>query len=97
MPQRPSPTYCPGTGSQKPEWAYAGCLLTDRRVPPTNNRSEQEIRPSVVFRKVTNGFRSQWGPAIHAGYRSVTGTARLYGTSAWNAIQALIGGTFALA
>ncbi|GGE86809.1 hypothetical protein GCM10011317_49940 [Niveispirillum cyanobacteriorum] len=66
-------------------------------MPPTNNRSEQEIRPSVVFRKVTNGFRSQWGPAIHAGYRSVTGTARLYGTSAWNAIQALIGGTFALA
>lgn len=72
-------------------------FMTDRRVPPTNNRSEQEIRPSVVFRKVTNGFRSQWGPAIHAGYRSVTGTARLYGTSAWNAIQDLISGTFTLA
>ncbi|MFV3132057.1 hypothetical protein [Niveispirillum sp. KHB5.9] len=38
-----------------------------------------------------------WGPASHAGYRSVTGTARLYGTSAWNAIHALIGGTFILA
>lgn len=72
-------------------------FLTDRRVPPTNNRSEQEIRPSVVFRKVTNGFRSHWGPKIHAGYRSVTGTARLHGTSPWDAIQGLINGNFALA
>ena len=36
-------------------------FLTDRRVPATNNISEREIRPSVVFRKVTNGFRSEWG------------------------------------
>jgi transposase len=72
-------------------------FLTDRRVPPTNNGSEQEIRPSVVFRKVTNGFRSDWGPSIHAGYRSVTGTARLHGQSAWTAIRALVGGTFAIA
>lgn len=72
-------------------------FLKDRRVPPTNNRSEQEIRPSVVFRKVTNGFRSQWGPKIHAGYRSVTGTARLQGTSAWSAVRNLIDGDFAIA
>jgi hypothetical protein len=32
-------------------------------------------KTSVVFRKVTNGFRSDWGAQIHAGYRSVTGTA----------------------
>ncbi len=72
-------------------------FLADRRVPPTNNRSEQEIRPSVVFRKVTNGFRSSWGPGIHAGYRSVTGTARIHGQSAWNAIRALVDGSFAVA
>jgi len=72
-------------------------FLTDRRVPPTNNGSEQEIRPSVVFRKVTNGFRSTWGPQIHAGYRSVTGTARRQGQSAWTAIRALVDGTFLLA
>jgi len=36
-------------------------FLADRDVPPTNNISEREIRPSVVFRKVTNGFRSDWG------------------------------------
>ena len=36
----------------------------------------REIRPSVVFRKVTNGFRSDWGAQIHAGYRSVTAAPR---------------------
>lgn len=72
-------------------------FLVDRRVPPTNNGSEQEIRPSVVFRKVTNGFRSNWGPDIHAGYRSVTGTARRQGQSAWTAIRKLVSGTFAVA
>ena len=72
-------------------------FLADRRVPPTNNASEREIRPSVIFRKVTNGFRSTWGPGNHAGYRSVTGTARLQGQSAWNAIRALVDGTFAVA
>ena len=72
-------------------------FLSDRRVPPTNNGSEQEIRPSVIFRKVTNGFRSEWGPGIHAGYRSVTGTARRQGQSSWIAIRHLIDGTFVVA
>jgi len=51
----------------------------------------------VVFRKVTNGFRSDWGAQIHAGYRSVTGTARLSGQPALQAIRDLIGGKFAIA
>lgn len=72
-------------------------FLTDRAVPPTNNISEREIRPSVVFRKVTGGFRSDWGPKIHAGYRSITGTARLKGLTAFDAIRSLIDGTFAVA
>ena len=71
-------------------------FLADRRVPPTNNASEQQIRPSVVFRKVTNGFRSDWGPHIHAGYLSVTGTARLHGRSHWAAIRAFTDGTYAV-
>jgi transposase len=71
-------------------------FLTDRDVPATNNISEREIRPSVVFRKVANGFRSDWGAQIHAGYRSVTGT-RLSGQPAIEAIRRLIGGNFAVA
>ena len=72
-------------------------FLTNRNVPATNNISEREIRPSVVFRKVTNGFRSDWGAQIHAGYRSVTGTARLSGKSALVAIRELVDGRFMVA
>ncbi|MGF1535449.1 MAG: transposase [Elainellaceae cyanobacterium] len=33
-------------------------FLEDETVPSTNNSSEQALRWSEVFRKVTNGFRS---------------------------------------
>jgi len=61
-------------------------------VPATNNGSEREIRPSVVFRKVTNRFRSDWGAEVHAGYRSITGTAHLHGKSDIEAIRELTEG-----
>ena len=51
-------------------------FITNRAVPPTNNGSEQALRPCVVFRKVTNGFRSAWGAALYANVRSVLETAR---------------------
>jgi transposase len=69
-------------------------FLEDPDVPATNNACEREIRPSVVFRKVTGGFRSDWGAQIHAGYRSVTGTARLHGQTALQSIGQLLTGTF---
>ena len=69
-------------------------FLEDPDVPATNNACEREIRPSVVFRKVTGGFRSDWGAQIHAGYRSVTGTARLHRQTALQAIGHLLAGTF---
>ena len=39
-------------------------FVTRRDVPPTNNVSEQRLRPSVIFCKVTNGFRSAWAPRV---------------------------------
>ena len=51
-------------------------FVTNRAVPPTNNGSEQALRPCVVFRKVTNCFRSQWGAHLYADVRSVLETAR---------------------
>ena len=59
-------------------------------MPATNNISEREIRPSVVFRKVTNGFRSEWGAGVHAGYRSLTSTAKLHAHTAIDAVRALV-------
>ncbi len=36
-----------------------------------NNSSEQALRLSVIFRKVTNGFRSDWGKNLFAAVRSI--------------------------
>ena len=51
-------------------------FVTNRDLPPTNNGSEQAIRPCVTFRKVTNCFRSEWGARLYADIRSVLETAR---------------------
>ena len=72
-------------------------FLTNRDVPATNNISEREIRPSVVFRKVTISFRSDWGAQIYARYRSVTGTTRLRGKSTLAEVLDLDDGKFAVA
>jgi transposase len=62
-------------------------FITNRAVPPTNNGSEQALRPCVVFRKVTNGFRSAWGAALYADVRSVLETARRRGIAILDAIR----------
>jgi transposase len=67
-------------------------FITARDVPPTNNASERALRPSVIFRKVTNGFRSLWGADVHAQIRSVIGTGRLNGLSAYQAISRALAG-----
>lgn len=56
--------------------AHLFVFVTDRRVPATNNVSERHLRPSVIFRKVTNGFRCEWGAETYAAFRSVVSTAK---------------------
>ena len=34
--------------------------------PPDNNGSERELRPTATYRKVTGGFRSNWGADLFA-------------------------------
>lgn len=67
--------------------AHLLLFLTDETIPPTNNASEQALRWSVVFRKVTNGFRSDWGAALFAQVRSLVNTAQRQGISAFDAIS----------
>jgi len=62
-------------------------FLEDETVPPTNNSSEQALRWSVVFRKVTHGFRSNWGAELFAQVRSLINTAQRQGMSALEAIS----------
>jgi transposase len=60
--------------------------------PPDNNGSERELRPTATYRKVTGGFRSDWGADLFAGVRSVIGTAARRGTDAFQAIVAVLRG-----
>jgi transposase len=61
-------------------------FLEDSTIPPTNNSSEQALRWSVIFRKVTNGFRSDWGRDLFAAVRSIVNTGKRQGLSAFEAI-----------
>ncbi len=62
-------------------------FITERDVPATNNGSERALRPSVIFRKVTNGFRSEWGRDLYAAVRSVIGTGQRAKLSPFEAIR----------
>jgi transposase len=67
-------------------------FLTHPEVPPDNNGSERELRPTATYRKVTGGFRSDWGADLFAGVRSVIGTAARQGIDAYQAIHATLRG-----
>jgi transposase len=47
------------------------------RVAATNNACERDLRPAVIQRKVTNGYRAMWAAEGEADIRSVVDTARL--------------------
>lgn len=65
-------------------------FLTRRDVEPTNNGSERELRPSVIFRKVTNCFRSTWGAKVYADLRSIVATGRIKGLSPLESLRATL-------
>ena len=71
-------------------------FLYDATVPPTNNASEQALRPSVVHRKVTGGFRSDWGAEAHAILATVLDTARKSGDDLLATLHAALGPPAAL-
>src|SRR4051812_23863364 len=56
-------------------------------VEVTNNACERALRPAVVQRKVTNGYRAMWAAEGEAAIRTVVDTARLGpGSSAFSTI-----------
>ena len=61
-------------------------------VPYTNNACERALRPSVIFRKVTGGFRAEWGAKVYAAAASVIATGRLYRLTALAALRAALAG-----
>ena len=67
--------------------AHLFVFMTNRDVPYTNNVSERHLRPSVIFRKVTNGFRCEWGAETYAAFRSVVSTAKANRASVFDTIH----------
>ena len=65
-------------------------FLEDASIPPTSNSSEQAIRMSTLFRKVTNGFRLDWGKDLFAAVRSIVNTGKRQGFSALQSIQTVL-------
>ncbi|HZL74349.1 MAG TPA: transposase, partial [Propionibacteriaceae bacterium] len=60
-------------------------------VPPTNNASEQDLRPSVIHRKVTGGYRSWTGAEVSAILTSLFATARKQGQSFLDMLRSITG------
>ena len=58
---------------------------------PIHNDAERALRPSVIHRKVTGGFRSAWGAHAYAALASVIATAKLRGQSVFATLVALMG------
>jgi transposase len=67
--------------------AHLFVFITNRDVPYTNNISERHLRPSVIFRKVTNGFRCEWGAETYAAFRSIVSTAKANHASVLEALR----------
>jgi hypothetical protein len=66
-------------------------FLEHPEIPPDNNNSERELRPTATYRKVTGGFRSDWGAELFAGIRSIVGTAARQDLNPFDAIRSTLG------
>ena len=60
-------------------------------VPPDNNACERALRPSVIHRKVTNGFRSEWGAHAYGALATVIETAKLHQHNVFDTLVSLMG------
>ena len=67
-------------------------FVRNRDLEPTNNGSERALRPCAVYRKITNGFRQEWGAHLYADIRSVIETARRRSIRAIDAIRLTLKG-----
>jgi transposase len=55
-------------------------------VEATNNGSERKLRPCVIQRKVTNGYRAMWAAQAEADVRTTVDTERLKGANPFQTI-----------
>src|SRR5829696_7376804 len=95
-----APTHRPGQRLRKRYGRLREHLFTfldHPEVTADNNGSERELRPTATYRKVTGGFRSDWGANLYAAVRSVIGTAARRNIDAYQAIRTTLQGQSVLA
>ena len=59
-------------------------------VEATNNGSERKLRPCVIQRKVTNGYRAMWAAQAEADVQTTIDTARLKCANPFDVIVATL-------
>ncbi len=65
-------------------------FLYRAEVPPDNNACERALRRSVIHRKVSGGFRSQWGATAFATMATVIETGAKRGQEALSVLTRLL-------
>jgi transposase len=60
------------------------------KVEATNNACERALRPAVIQRKVTNGYRAMWAAGAEANVRTTVATAGLTGKRTFQTILAVL-------
>jgi len=89
-----TPSQKDGRRLRKRYGKHRGSLFTfldHPEIAPDNNSSERALRPTATYRKVTGGFRSDWGADLYAAVRSTIGTAAKKGSHAFSAIRSTLG------
>ena len=95
-----APTQSDGRRLRKRYGKLRGHLFTfldHPEVAPDDNGSERELRPTATYRKVTGGFRSDWGKDLFAAFRSIVGAAARRGIDAYQAVRMTLAGQSVLA
>ena len=72
--------------------AHLFTFLDHPEIGADNTSSERELRPTATYRKVTGGFRSDWGKDLFAAFRSIVGTAARRGIDAYQAVRMTLSG-----
>lgn len=64
--------------------------VEDPRLPAANTLAERQVRPAVIFRKISAGNRSERGASTFATLASLTATARQLGIGSSDFIRKLL-------
>lgn len=72
-------------------WATLFVFLEHEGVEPTNNSSERDLRPAVLHRKMTGGYRSEAGAVRGGIFATVLTTARKTGQNRFATLCAITG------